>query len=199
MVDFAAALIGAVGVLQHLYERARTGAGAELGAGLMNAGLYLSIGAHSDAPTDPFEGAPVLNHEQTGYHPAEQLYEAADGWVAIAARDEAMARKLIDALGLVNAVTTPRSEWSDEVGRAIAVAVRKHPVAELLATLERVGVWAEACCANGEEDLPARSGSREARNRVSVIASTVRRRAPDRSALPPVGFAATRTRSRTYT
>ena len=31
-------------VLQHLYQRARTGAGAELGAGLMNAGLLSAIG-----------------------------------------------------------------------------------------------------------------------------------------------------------
>ena len=150
MVDFAAGLLGSVAVVQHLYQRARSGAGAELGAGLMNAGLFL-LSELIQTPTGEFSGAPPLNHEQTGFHPAEQFYEAADGWVAIAARNDAMAHRLIDTLGLADAVTTPRSEWGDDVGHAIAVAVRKHPVAELLATLERAGVWAEACCANGEE------------------------------------------------
>ena len=151
MVDFAAGLLGSVAVLQHLYQRARTGAGAELGAGLMNAGLYLQSEL-IQKPTGEFAGAQPLNHEQTGFHPAEQFYEAADGWVAIAARNDAMARSLIESLDLDRAVTKPRSAWDDQVARQIAAAVRKRPVAELLAAFEKAGVWAEACCANGEQE-----------------------------------------------
>ena len=150
MVDFAAALIGAVGVLQKLYERARTGAGAEIGAGLMNTGLYLlsELIQHRDGH---FEGAPLLNHEQTGYHPAEQLYQAADGWIAIAARDEAMARRLIGVLGIGRTVTAARSAWGPAEGEAIAAAIRERRQAELLEALARAEVWAEPCCVAGEK------------------------------------------------
>ena len=73
--------------------------GAELGAGLLNAGLFL-LSELVQRADGQFEGAPPLNTRQTGYHPAEQLYEATDGWLAIAARDDAMAQRLLDVLGL---------------------------------------------------------------------------------------------------
>jgi crotonobetainyl-CoA:carnitine CoA-transferase CaiB-like acyl-CoA transferase len=149
MVDFAAGLLGSIAVLQHLYLRARTGAGAELGAGLMNAGLYL-LSELVQKPTGEFSGAPPLNHEQTGFHPSEQFYEASDGWIAVAARSDAMARSLVEALGL-GTITAPRAAWRDDEAQAIAAAVSKRPVAELLATLGKAGVWAEACCPNGEQ------------------------------------------------
>ena len=103
----AAGLIGEVAVLQRLYQRARSGAGAAVGAGLLNAGLFLlsELVQRSDGQ---FVGAAPLNHEQTGYHPAEQLYEAADGWLAVAARDAAMARRMLDALNLGQRITAPR-------------------------------------------------------------------------------------------
>ena len=149
MVDFAAALIGAVGVLQRLYERARTGAGAEVGAGLMNTGLYL-LSELIQRPDAKFEGAPVLNHEQTGYHPAEQLYQAADGWIAIAARDEAMARRLVEALKIGTKVSSARKAWGPEVAAVIAAAVSTRGQAELLAALAQADVWSEACSPSGE-------------------------------------------------
>jgi crotonobetainyl-CoA:carnitine CoA-transferase CaiB-like acyl-CoA transferase len=149
MVDFAAALIGAVAVLQRLYQRAHSGGGAEVGAGLMNTGLYL-LSELVQHPDGRFEGAPPLNHEQTGYHPAEQLYQAADGWVAIAARDEAMARRLLGVLNLGAKLTAPRGAWGPQVGALIASAVRDRRQSELLEALARADVWAEAVCVNGE-------------------------------------------------
>jgi len=151
MVDFAAGSIGAVGVLQHLYQRARTGAGAELGAALLNAGLYLLSELIQQADGQ-FIGAPTVNAEQTGYHPAEQLYEAADGWIAIAARDEAMATRLVDMLGLGRAITQPRARWGHDEATVLAAAIRQRPVAQLAETFERAGVWAEICRPNGERD-----------------------------------------------
>jgi len=149
MVDFAAALIGAVGVLQRLYERARSGAGAEIGAGLMNTGLYL-LSELVQGSDGKFAGAPSLNHEQTGYHPAEQLYEAADGWIGIAARDESMARRLIAVLQLGHAVTTARAGWGPEVAALIGAAIKKRSRTELLRALDDAEVWAEECCTSGE-------------------------------------------------
>ena len=41
-----------------------------------------------------------LNAAQTGFHPAEQLYQARDGWIAIAARSDDMARRFLAVLGI---------------------------------------------------------------------------------------------------
>jgi crotonobetainyl-CoA:carnitine CoA-transferase CaiB-like acyl-CoA transferase len=149
MVDFAAGLLGGIAVVEALYCRARTGAGAEMGTGLLNAGLYL-LSDLIQRRDGQFTGAPLLNHEQTGYHPAEQLYQARDAWIAIAARDEAMAKRLVDALDLSAAVKTPRAEWDAAAATAIAAAIKTRSASEWLAILERAEVWAEACVTNGE-------------------------------------------------
>jgi crotonobetainyl-CoA:carnitine CoA-transferase CaiB-like acyl-CoA transferase len=151
MVDFAAGLIGEVAVLQRLYQRARSGAGAAVGAGLLNAGLFLlsELVQRSDGQ---FVGAAPLNHEQTGYHPAEQLYEAADGWLAVAARDAAMARRMLDVLNLGQRITAPRDQWDVDVERLITEEIRKRPLAALVRALEAANVWVEACRENGERN-----------------------------------------------
>ena len=41
MVDYAGGMLGAAAILQQLYERARSGHGAELGIGLLNSGVFL--------------------------------------------------------------------------------------------------------------------------------------------------------------
>jgi crotonobetainyl-CoA:carnitine CoA-transferase CaiB-like acyl-CoA transferase len=144
MVDYAAGALGAIAVLRHLYLRAHRGEGADLGMCLLNSGVYLlsELIQRSDGE---FEGAPLVNHEQTGYHPAEQMYEAADGWVAIAARGEEAARGLVTALGLESEITTDRASWSRDESRAIAAAAKRFTAEQLCARLETAGVWAEVC------------------------------------------------------
>jgi crotonobetainyl-CoA:carnitine CoA-transferase CaiB-like acyl-CoA transferase len=150
MVDFAGGLLGTIGVLDCLYRRALTGAGAEVGTSLLNAGLFL-LSELIQKADGQFVGAPILNHAQTGLHPAEQLYEASDGWLAIAARDESMAQRLVEVLKLKGAIATPRAKWRDAEAAAIASAIKPRRLAELLGALERATVWAEACCVNGEQ------------------------------------------------
>lgn len=152
MVDYAGGLLGSVSVLQHLYQRARTGAGAEIGTGLLNAALFLQQEL-IQRPDGQFVGAEPLNHEQSGYHPAEQFYEASDGWLAISVRGEVMARKLVEALRLQATVTLPRAQWNADTARAIASAIRHRELFELLAAFQAAGVWAEACCTNGEKEF----------------------------------------------
>ncbi|MET0987443.1 MAG: CoA transferase, partial [Steroidobacteraceae bacterium] len=103
-------------------------------------------------PDGTYAGAPLLNHEQTGYHPAEQMYQAADGWVAIAARGESAARRLVEVLGLSGTVKEPRAQWGVNESRAIAGAVKTRNVAELTSALEQAGVWAEPCRQNVEHE-----------------------------------------------
>jgi crotonobetainyl-CoA:carnitine CoA-transferase CaiB-like acyl-CoA transferase len=151
MVDFAAGLLGEVAVLQYLYERARSGGGAAVGAGLLNAGLFLlsELIQRSDGQ---FVGAPPLNQEQTGYHPAERLYEAADGWLAVAARAAPMARRFLGVLDLAQRVTAPLAKWDADVGRLIAGEIRKRRLDALVPALEAADVWVEICRDNGERD-----------------------------------------------
>jgi crotonobetainyl-CoA:carnitine CoA-transferase CaiB-like acyl-CoA transferase len=144
MVDYAAGALGAVAVLRHLYTRARRGEGAELGMSLLNAGIYL-LSELIQKPDGSFAGAPALNQDQTGYHPAERMYEAADAWVAIVARGDASSHQLVQVLGLGDAVKRARAQWDEAEGHSIAAAVRKRAASELCAALERAGVWAEVC------------------------------------------------------
>jgi crotonobetainyl-CoA:carnitine CoA-transferase CaiB-like acyl-CoA transferase len=144
MVDYAGGMLGAAAILQHLYQRARSGHGAELGIGLLNSGIFL-LSELIALPDGRFTGAPPLNHEQSGYRPAEQMYEASDGWVAVAARDDASARRLVHALHLEDTVTRPGADWDEQEAKAIAGAIRQRPVADLLSALETAGVWAEHC------------------------------------------------------
>ena len=149
MVDFAGGLIGAVAVLQRLFQRARSGEGSEIGAGLLNAGLYLMSGLVQKADGE-FVGAEPVNKTMTGFHPAEQFYEAADGWVAIVARDDTMARRLVEALKIGSRLSAPRDAWGDEAAAVIAAAVKSRAAQELVDSLNAAGVWAEVCCTDGE-------------------------------------------------
>lgn len=149
MVDFTAGLIGAVAVLQRLYQRARSGEGAEIGAGLLNAGLYLMSGLMQKANGE-FVGAEPVNKTMTGFHPAEQIYEAADGWIAIVARDEAMAQRLVQTLELGSRVSAARDRWGDDEAASIAAAVKSFTAQALVDALNVAGVWAEVCCTDGE-------------------------------------------------
>ncbi len=152
LVDYTGGLLGAIAVLQSLIARSRTGAGAELNVPLLNAGVYLmsELIQHRDGS---FHGAPPLNREQTGFHPAEQMYQTADGWIAIAARDTQSAKRLAHTLGLGAELERDPSEWSEAEGRSIAAAMRAHSSRAALDLMARAGVWAEECA----RDAPHRT------------------------------------------
>lgn len=149
MVDYAGGLLGAIGALVALYHRARTGEGTTVNSALVSAGIYL-LSELVQRPDGHFEGAELLNASRTGYRPAEALYEAADGWVAIAARGAAAGAALASVLGLPGAPAGDPLHWGAHEAGLIAKAVRARPADELLAALEASGVWAEKCLQNNE-------------------------------------------------
>ncbi len=144
MVDYAGGLMGAIAILQALHNRAREGGGAELNVALMNAGIFL-LSELIQRADETFAGAPPLCREQTGYHPAEQMYRARDGWLAVAARDDTSARALAEVLGLDMLKAKTRVDWNADDAGQIAKAVRLRAVEDLLRAFEAAGVWAEAC------------------------------------------------------
>jgi crotonobetainyl-CoA:carnitine CoA-transferase CaiB-like acyl-CoA transferase len=100
-----------------------------------------------------FRGAPLIDAERTGFHPAESLYECADGWIAVVARDEPMAARLAAALGLLE--LGQRAQWGDGERRQIGACLRRLSVEEALSLLERTEVWAERCVQDGLEAMMA--------------------------------------------
>jgi len=144
LVDYTGGLLGAISILQALRDRARTGAGAELNVPLLNAGVFL-LSELMQRADGTFAGAPPLNHEQTGFLPTEQMYAAADGWIAICAPDSESAKKLAQALELPGALPADPAEWGEAQAQAIAAAIARRDTRSALDVLERAGVWAEEC------------------------------------------------------
>ena len=98
LVDIAAGMIGTVAMLAALFHRERTGECVSLESPLCNAGIY-TLAELIQRPDGEFAGVPTLSSSLRGFHPAEALYAASDGWVAIVARGDSAALALRDKLG----------------------------------------------------------------------------------------------------
>jgi crotonobetainyl-CoA:carnitine CoA-transferase CaiB-like acyl-CoA transferase len=148
MLDFAAGVCGTVGMLVALIHRQRAGEGASLTTSLLNAGLFMFSELVQQAD-GAFAGARRLNRTQTGLHPAEALYKAQDGWIALHAPTQATAEALLTALGLTASRFPPRAEWAQPEHDALQAAVGEFSRADLLARLDEAGVWAEPVLEDG--------------------------------------------------
>jgi crotonobetainyl-CoA:carnitine CoA-transferase CaiB-like acyl-CoA transferase len=143
-VDFAAGLMGSVAIMVALYHRARTGGGARLDVSLLNTGIFL-LSELIQTPDGTFHGAPPLNALRTGSTATESLYETRDGWIAVAARGNAAARRFAEVLDLADVAAKPGDAWAEAEATAISSAVRGRQRGELLAALSAAGVWADIC------------------------------------------------------
>ena len=166
-VDFAAGMLGAVGTLAAQLRKERSGNGAIVSNSLLETGLFL-LSELIRAPDGTFMPLPGLNHEQTGFHPAEQLYKARDGWIAIAARTEETAQSLLDVLGLKTRIHRPRREWGTAEAALLAEAIAQRDAAAVLAALQAAGVWSESCRENAKEVTLRDSALRERGNVLST-------------------------------
>ena len=149
MVDYTAGALGAIATLIALHDR-NAGKPADASASLLGAAMFLQSDLHF-GPHGVVQGAPLLDQNQTGFHPAESLYKAQDGWIAIAARDDAMAGRLITVLGLTysNASMPPRAHWGDQERASIASRIAQWPSGVLVDALRAAQVWVEPCATEG--------------------------------------------------
>lgn len=147
-IDFAGGMLGAASVVFALYRRARSAEGAELTVPLLNLGVFLQSELIRSA-AGVFCGAPPLDGDQTGFHPAEKIYQASDGWIAICARGSERAAALGRALGLAEALDRPREQWSAAESALIAKAVHTHSLEDLARKLQQSDVWFEVCRTDG--------------------------------------------------
>ena len=158
MIDYGAGLCGAAAVLLALIHRRRTGAGASLRTSLLHAGFFMLSELFRDAG-GAFAGARSLNHQQTGFHPSEAVYQTADGWIAVFAPSDAMAGALLRALDLDG--FPPRAVWSAAESEKLGEAMRREITENLCGSFSCHGVWAEPVLQDGniwlhDEGLAAR-------------------------------------------
>lgn len=142
IVDYATGALGAIAILAGLLEQAQSGASVEAQTNLLDSGIFLS--------SELFQQGGAWLGLEAEPHPAERLYQTADGWIAVAARTDGMARSLAQALRLE---IGPRYQWAADAAKSIGAALRPLPTADALALLKAAGVWAERCVTDGWEAL----------------------------------------------
>ncbi|MFA5630658.1 MAG: CoA transferase [Porticoccaceae bacterium] len=151
MVDYTGGLIGALACLTGLYHRAHTGEGVTLDSPLMNAGMYL-VSDVIQLANGEFRGDAIFNAERTGFHPAEALYEAKDGWLAVVVRTAAQAEGLASALAL-DGLNPVFSVWGEAEQKRIGAAIAARAKDDVIAALGGAGVWVEECRQNTENEV----------------------------------------------
>lgn len=149
-IDFAAGMLGAACTLAAQFCKERTGGGATIATSLLESGLFL-LSELVRARDGKFVPLPGLNYEQTGFHPAEQLYKTRDSWIAVAARTEEMAQSLLAVLRLKARIDKPRRNWGTAEAGLIADAIAQRDAATVLPALRTAGVWCAPCRAEAKE------------------------------------------------
>jgi crotonobetainyl-CoA:carnitine CoA-transferase CaiB-like acyl-CoA transferase len=133
--DIATGILGALGVLAALFERARSQAAPDGGAGdgqHVTASLAGSAGFLQVAEMTTFAGRPpaaVGGVDYPGPSPLRRLYRAADGWLAVAAITGEQVTTLLSVTGTADpaGLTGP-----DGLAGALAEAFAARPVADWL-------------------------------------------------------------------
>ncbi len=138
--DIVAGMYLAQGILAALYQRERTGVGAFVDVAMLDA--QLAIQEHALAITSATGVAPVPTGSRHPTITPFATYRAADGFVVIAAGNDAMFLKLCMALGLPIgtdprfATNAARCENHALLKRLIETVTLGHPVAHWLSVLE---------------------------------------------------------------
>jgi len=133
--DTGNGFFSAIGIIQALYHRARTGEAQSVDTSILNAGLLVASMAAVRADGRPLP-RPRLDRMQLGLGPLYRLYETSDGWACIAAVTETHRDALAAATGLErDALDAAHLEpW-----------FRARPGEEAFAALDGHGVPCELC------------------------------------------------------
>ncbi|HEY6918182.1 MAG TPA: CoA transferase [Tabrizicola sp.] len=142
--DIVAGMYLAQGVLAALYQRERTGAGAFVDVGMLDA--QLAIQEHALAIASATGSPPVPTGSRHPTITPFSTFRAADGFVVIAAGNDAMFARLCDTLGLTIAqdprfaTNAARCDNHALLKRLIETVTLGQPVAHWLSVLEAAGL-----------------------------------------------------------
>jgi crotonobetainyl-CoA:carnitine CoA-transferase CaiB-like acyl-CoA transferase len=160
LIDFATGALGAISILMALHARNRGVGSIEVQTSLLATGLFL-MSELIETGNGEQRGAPLLNAQKTGFHPAEQLYQTRDGWIAVAARSQPMATALLAALGIEN-VSVPRGAWDDAIAERIGSKLAQLETDTAASVLNAAGVWFERCVSDGWQEIRNAAYARQA-------------------------------------
>jgi crotonobetainyl-CoA:carnitine CoA-transferase CaiB-like acyl-CoA transferase len=146
IVDYAAGALGAIGLIEGLRQGGKQSVKAEVN--LLSTSVFL-MSELVQQPDGTSLGAPFNDSQQLGFHPAERLYRCKDGWIAIAARSNAMAHDLISALEIDPVLLGRRSDWGRDAAERIAAAFLNRTCEDALNLMSKAEVWSERCCEDG--------------------------------------------------
>jgi crotonobetainyl-CoA:carnitine CoA-transferase CaiB-like acyl-CoA transferase len=130
--DTGNGFLSAIGVLQALYHRERTGEGQRVDTSIIYAHL-LNVSCASIGVDGTPAARPHLDGMALGLSPRYRLYETADGWLCIAAITDAHWHALCSTLGVADDVTSAPAE----------AVFRTRSAAEWFDALDAVGVPCE--------------------------------------------------------
>jgi crotonobetainyl-CoA:carnitine CoA-transferase CaiB-like acyl-CoA transferase len=133
--DTGNGFFSAIGVIQALYHRARTGEAQSVDTSILNAGLLLASLA-AVKPDGSSLPRPRLDPMQLGFGPLYRLYSTSDGWAWLAAMTDAHRHALAEATNLeLDALdSTHLDPWFGA-----------RPGAKVFAELDAHGVPVELC------------------------------------------------------
>ena len=138
VVDLMSGQYAVIGILAALLHRKETGEGQHIDIGLLDVGVASMANIAS-----AYLGAGVVSKRNGGVHPSvvpSQVFECADGYIIVAAANDAQFRKFCEAAGRPEIAQDERfSTNSSRVRNRIAVA----PLLEAIFRARRVADWTE--------------------------------------------------------
>jgi crotonobetainyl-CoA:carnitine CoA-transferase CaiB-like acyl-CoA transferase len=149
MGDTGNGYLSAIGVIQALYHRARTGQGQSVDTSILNAAMLSASAASVTADGTPLP-RPHLDRLQLGLTALYRLYETADGWLCLAVTDEPEWLALVAALpeldlAAADGFSDPhrRQAHDAELTAVLEQAFRAGPAEMWFARLDGAGVPCE--------------------------------------------------------
>ena len=135
--DTGNGFLSAIAIVQALYHRDRTGEGQFVDTSIMYAQLLNTSIAWATADgVDHRRRARRSTPCSSGAHALYRLYKTADGWLCVAAVDDAHRAALAGVLGVAGRPPTPRSTRSSRCSRT-------RPATEWFTLLDAAGVPCE--------------------------------------------------------
>lgn len=151
VIDYGAGVMGTLAMLLGVLEQRHGGGSVEFEVSLYNVAMFM-MSELVRGEDGRFVGAKVLDSTRRGFHPWESLYETEDGWIALVAPTDSMARALATALDLADELG-PRRDWAERERDLIAERISALTTDKALEVLHTAGVWASACVTDGWREM----------------------------------------------
>jgi crotonobetainyl-CoA:carnitine CoA-transferase CaiB-like acyl-CoA transferase len=143
-------LLAAIGIVQAIYERDRTGKGQSVDTSILNAHLLNNSSAWIAADGSDAGNRPRLDRMQLGWSALYRLYETSSGWLCLAVNSEEQWQSLSRVAGLSEILSDPRfgsaglrEAHDEELVTALSQAFKRESAQVWFQILDGLGVPCE--------------------------------------------------------